>query len=231
MPTVYDVGMHNGDDSAYYLRKGYDVVAIEASPSFCADARVRFKNEIDAGRMRIINCAASSYTGEISFYKHKTMSGLSTVVRPEELDDWEEEVVACMPLSQMIDSNDDLAFIKIDIERADLWALESLDAAGLKPAQIQCEAHSPEILAKLLLMGYNRFKLVHGKSVHKKYLNHKIRTLDGEVVKYSFVGMSSGPFGDDLPGDWQSIDQIMYLWSGRYILYGKGWFDIHASIV
>jgi FkbM family methyltransferase len=230
MPTVYDVGMHNGDDSAYYLRKGYDVVAVEASPSFCEAANARFKDEISAGRMRIINCAVSSYTGEISFYKHKTMSGLSTVVRPVELNEWEEEIVPCMPLSNMIEQKDDLAFIKIDIERADLWALESLDSAGLKPAQIQCEAHGPEIIAKLLLMGYNQFKLVHGKSVHKRFKSHKIRTLGGEVVKYGFGGMSSGPFGDDLPGDWQSIDQIMYLWSGRYILYGKGWFDIHASL-
>jgi len=29
---VYDVGMHTGQDTAYYLFKGYDVVAIEANP-------------------------------------------------------------------------------------------------------------------------------------------------------------------------------------------------------
>ena len=29
---VYDVGMNNGDDTAYYLRMGYRVVAFEANP-------------------------------------------------------------------------------------------------------------------------------------------------------------------------------------------------------
>jgi hypothetical protein len=39
---VLDVGMHNGDDTAYYLASGYDVVAVEANPTLCASARDRF---------------------------------------------------------------------------------------------------------------------------------------------------------------------------------------------
>lgn len=31
---VIDVGMHNGDDTAYYLHRGYRVVAIEANPAW-----------------------------------------------------------------------------------------------------------------------------------------------------------------------------------------------------
>ena len=30
---IYDVGMHNGDDTAYSLHKGFHVVAIEANPT------------------------------------------------------------------------------------------------------------------------------------------------------------------------------------------------------
>ena len=29
---IYDVGLFNGDDTAYYLYRGYDVVAIDANP-------------------------------------------------------------------------------------------------------------------------------------------------------------------------------------------------------
>ena len=29
---VYDIGMNDGTDSAYYLRRGYSVVAVEANP-------------------------------------------------------------------------------------------------------------------------------------------------------------------------------------------------------
>ncbi len=38
---VYDIGMHNGDDAAYYLSRGYPVVAAEASPTRAERATAR----------------------------------------------------------------------------------------------------------------------------------------------------------------------------------------------
>lgn len=32
---VLDLGMHVGDDTAYYLRRGFNVVAVEANPELC----------------------------------------------------------------------------------------------------------------------------------------------------------------------------------------------------
>ena len=32
---IYDVGAHKGEDTEYYLRKGFRVIAIEAMPEFC----------------------------------------------------------------------------------------------------------------------------------------------------------------------------------------------------
>jgi predicted RNA methylase len=40
---VYDVGMNNGDDSAFYLRAGFRVVAVEANPLLCRAAESRFR--------------------------------------------------------------------------------------------------------------------------------------------------------------------------------------------
>jgi hypothetical protein len=39
---LYDVGMNNGDDTAYYLYKGFRVVAVEADPVLVEAARERF---------------------------------------------------------------------------------------------------------------------------------------------------------------------------------------------
>lgn len=47
---VFDVGMNNGDDSAYYLSKGYRVIAVEANPALVEKARIRFAREIATGR-------------------------------------------------------------------------------------------------------------------------------------------------------------------------------------
>jgi hypothetical protein len=35
---IYDVGMNNGDDTAYYLRRGFRVLAIEANLDLVANA-------------------------------------------------------------------------------------------------------------------------------------------------------------------------------------------------
>jgi hypothetical protein len=40
---IYDVGMHNGDDTAYYLRRGFRVIAIEPNPALVATAAERFR--------------------------------------------------------------------------------------------------------------------------------------------------------------------------------------------
>src|SRR5262249_5480686 len=46
---IYDVGMNNGDDTAYYLRRGFRVVAIEPNPALVATACERFRREIETG--------------------------------------------------------------------------------------------------------------------------------------------------------------------------------------
>ena len=45
---VYDVGMHKGEDSDYYL-KGFDVIRFEADPDLAAQCRSRFSDEIKSG--------------------------------------------------------------------------------------------------------------------------------------------------------------------------------------
>ena len=36
--VIFDVGMHDGIDTASYLAQGYDVLAIEGNPALAADA-------------------------------------------------------------------------------------------------------------------------------------------------------------------------------------------------
>src|SRR5260221_7698885 len=35
--VIYDVGAHRGEDAAFYLQKGFAVVAVEANPLLAAD--------------------------------------------------------------------------------------------------------------------------------------------------------------------------------------------------
>src|SRR4051812_42047395 len=70
--------MHNGDDSAYYLAKGYSVVGIDANPAKCADCERRFAAEIDDGRMTIVSVGVSDQKGEGIFYVNQAEDTLST---------------------------------------------------------------------------------------------------------------------------------------------------------
>src|SRR5258708_6819172 len=63
MALVYDVGMHHGEDTTYYLSKGYSVVAIEAVPEFVESSAQRFQREIERGRLVILNVALADHAG------------------------------------------------------------------------------------------------------------------------------------------------------------------------
>src|SRR6476660_4069428 len=65
---IFDVGMNNGDDSAYYLSKGYQVVAVEANPILVERARARFKSEIAAGQLLIEPVAIIDWPGKAPFW-------------------------------------------------------------------------------------------------------------------------------------------------------------------
>jgi hypothetical protein len=62
---IYDVGMNNGDDTAYYLRRGFSVVAIEPNPALVASASERFRREIKVGRLTILNVGVAAENGEL----------------------------------------------------------------------------------------------------------------------------------------------------------------------
>ena len=67
---IYDVGLHKGEDTDFYLKKGFKVIAIEASPDLVAHAKVRFKEAIMNGTLRLIEggIAPASAGAKIFFY-------------------------------------------------------------------------------------------------------------------------------------------------------------------
>jgi len=65
---IYDVGMNNGDDTAYYLARGHRVVAIEADPTLIEAGAARFGKEIAAGRLTLVNCAVGGENADSRFW-------------------------------------------------------------------------------------------------------------------------------------------------------------------
>jgi FkbM family methyltransferase len=78
---VYDVGMNNGDDSAYYLSLGFRTVAIEANPELVKYAKARFAHEIASERLIILNIGIADREGELPFWICETNSRWSSFDR------------------------------------------------------------------------------------------------------------------------------------------------------
>jgi FkbM family methyltransferase len=62
---IFDVGANNGDDTAAYLGRGYNVVAVEANPSLCLDLRARFQHELGLGRLTLAEGAIAERPGDV----------------------------------------------------------------------------------------------------------------------------------------------------------------------
>ena len=78
---IYDVGMNNGDDTTYYLWRGFRVLAIEANPVLAANAAMRFTGEIETGRLRILNIGIAAEDGVLPFWICESESRFSSFDR------------------------------------------------------------------------------------------------------------------------------------------------------
>src|SRR5215470_745629 len=78
---IFDVGLHRGEDTDFYLKKGFDVVAIEANPELVAQCKIRFQDAMARGRLRIIEGAiAPPAIGEkVAFYRNSRNSVWGTI--------------------------------------------------------------------------------------------------------------------------------------------------------
>lgn len=228
---AYDIGMHNGDDTAYYLAKGFHTVAVEAMPDFCASARERFAAEIARGEAIIENVGIADHAGEMTFYINPENTVQSSFIAPEGAS-WRPVRIPTDTLANLIGRHGFPDFLKIDIENYDLQTLQALQVAKIVPKYISSEAHSVDILFQLYAMGYRRFRIVNGKWVSWRFQDVKIKKVSGGGrMPHTFQKHSSGPYGDDLHAyPWMSIEGAMALWTNRTAILDRGWFDIHAAM-
>jgi len=45
---VFDIGLHGGDDAAYYVWRGYEVIGVDANPLLCLQCLTGFETIIAA---------------------------------------------------------------------------------------------------------------------------------------------------------------------------------------
>lgn len=203
---VYDVGMHRGEDTAYYLAKGYRVVGFEADPELAAACVERFAGE---ERLTIVPGAIVAPPARtVRFFRHpNSVWGTISPGRAEEnlhAGASEPIEVAAVDFRSLLRETGVPAFVKIDIEGAGLVCLEALAALAERPRFLSIEASHddwPALRRELELLerlGYDRFAVVQQATIPDTEI--ATRTLDGAPLAYRFEPASSGPFGSDLRG-------------------------------
>ena len=199
IPFCIDLGMHIGDETAYYLARGYNVVAVEANPTLCDTATEIFKEFIDNGRLYIFNRALSSNPSMIlDFYVSEENSEWSS------LQQWRVEMsgkskrisVPSITLASIIDEFGMPHYIKCDIEGADEDFVDQLAAMADRgrPAFVSVEGIAIEWLHKLAAAGYDCAQLVNQARFRRGFEPAiSFETIDGEEKTWNFPNHSS-PF-------------------------------------
>ncbi len=172
---VFDIGMHNGDDSFYYLARGYRVVAVEANPIMCAMARERFAREISAGQLSVRNIGIAETRGEMDFWvsSHTDWSSFHVESATKHGAQATSIRVETMPFRQLIEEEGTPFFVKLDIECNDSLCLKDLAATASRPAYLSFEGDLGDVpfegnpsadvdtnIKLLESLGYRSFKCV-----------------------------------------------------------------------
>ena len=182
---IYDVGMNDGRDTAYYLAAGFRVVAIEADPKFTTAAQTRFAAEVKSGRLTILNIGMAEKSTPAEFWINEVNPDWSSFVRDwtgRTGDPMHSIVIQCRRLDEILAEYGIPYYLKIDIEKYDLICCDQIPAKD-KPKFVSVEMSDPEQIGKLQNLGYNRFKLI------RQFDFYPLQMSDATPPKFGVNGM------------------------------------------
>jgi FkbM family methyltransferase len=216
---IFDLGLHKGEDSEFYLKKGFSVVAVEADPQLAAQATDRLRAYVEAGQLTIVAKAIAGREGPVTFYRSENITIWGTI-EPT----WAERnrhlgatirviEVPGICFAQLVSEYGTPYYMKIDIEGADMLCLEGLVELTDRPKFVSIESSktSFEDLVKEFCLfqqlGYRKYKVVPQHRIGEQELPTPPR--EGKYVNHKFREGCSGAFGLELPGDWIDLEAAL----------------------
>jgi FkbM family methyltransferase len=255
---IYDVGVNDGADSAYYLFRGYRVLGIEASPILAGRLKERFSKEIQEGRYTLLEVGIADQAGSGEFWMSDVTewSSFNKAIASRNNTPHKAVQVPIRTFASVVDEFGVPFYCKVDIEGNDKYCLTGL-TEQTAPRYFSIEmSHKDggDQLDLLHHLGYRHFKIIsqatrapamplvtrlygtipeYGRKALRFSLKNTLGVSSHKGWKFRYG--SSGSFGEDTPGKWQSLKDAKALWltlkeiderSGRA---GLGeWFDFHA---
>lgn len=213
---IYDVGMHKGEDTEFYLRKGFRVVSFEADPELAAGCRERLKSFIDDGRLIIVEgaiVAPDPAKKTVQFYRNSSLSVWGTACSHLADRDGTSSIVIevnAVNFTNALRQHGIPYYMKIDIEGCDRLCLEALNAFQERPTYVSIES-SYEI-DELTALGYTFFQAIEQSEISSQVSPYPAK--EGHYVEHRFEKGCSGLFGSEIPGKWKTKGAILrqYRW-------------------
>ena len=232
MKAIFDIGANKGQNLSYFLDKADIVIAIEANTNLVKQIKSDFKQFIDNEKLIVENVALTDDENvkNIDFYISKVNDVLSTLY-PDDKSKFYKQEVRCEKASLLINKYlkkydiSQIEYIKIDIEGADDLVLNDLLKNNILCENLSVECHKSEVLELLLNSKFKSFKFVEGGDVtFKKNIEITNKLNEKKIINFDIH--SSGPYGDDIPGDYYDKNSILTYFLNK----GLGWKDIHCSL-
>ncbi len=250
--TIFDIGMHEGQDTKHYLSRGYKVIAVEANPILAAAGRKKFSKEIKSGQLQIINKGIAATEGEMPFYINKRLTEWSSFDKElgTRSGNYEVQTVDCIATSGLFETFGIPHYLKVDIEGFDHYCINDIPPNGAGPNYVSCEATEVSLLDAMYEKGYRKFKLIHQSNgfkvmdlrleTNRLYLQwltirNGIFLRLNPYISFKHPYGSSGPFGEATDGNWISFEeareqfQTFYQHEQNTPLNATSWFDFHGS--
>lgn len=231
---IVDVGMHVGQDTEFYLKKGFNVVAIEANPLVAEEARNRLTDYVESGRLKILNVGINSEEGYFPFYVNHTISEWSSFIKERGVQGgaYHEIWVKCVKIETIFKEFGIPYYLKVDIEGKEYEAINPLYFFQGRPRYVSVEGGKGGIIECLRDLGYQQFKFINQAKVPDMKCLYPPR--EGSFIDYSFNLGASGLFGEETEGEWKNFDEIAKeidgYWNKPDLDPRKdGWFDLHAK--
>jgi FkbM family methyltransferase len=223
---IFDIGAHKGEDTEFYLRKGFRVLAVEANPQFCELIRINNEEFLSSGALTILNVAISDKSEPLTFYINEDVSvwgsaNLELVERNRGLGagNIKTIVVNACRLAELIYRYGTPRYCKIDIEGNDILALQSLTESRA-PKFISIESDKTDfnrLLDEFRLLenlGYRKYKIIDQSMV--EFHREPFPPREGSFLDYRFKQDSSGLFGDELPGEWTTVIEAIEIYKNIF---------------
>lgn len=232
---IYDIGLHQAEDTEFYLEKGFEVIAFEADPVLAEQCRRKFSAQIADQRLvvvegAIVDPATCGTASTVKFYRNETDTVWGTIFH-----EWAERnsdtfgskstviEVPAVNLGECLRRYGVPHYMKIDIEGADTLCLRALLDSPVLPDYVSIEGEKldfrklGEEFELLERLGYSRFKAVQQANIPTQFPPRP--SLEGQYVDRPFPEGSSGLFGRELPGRWKTRREVLRQYRWIFLLY------------